>query len=376
MNKNDCMFRLHNTDTTKEIISAAVNAFCDMRTDACLSIDLNFERCIRTDSITDTFSRVKIEVLKAEDYRAPVKPALKWSEDDQNWISKCGAGGSIRKPTKYTKFEEKPGKPNHSADFFKEEPEEKLILLMKKRKPEKHRAIFWEIPSAEVYAVRFSDFGKRKVNFRKSATDVRTAQEVPAVREKGDSSDATDNDATLLKTDGLSRESASEDSTLVMKSRPVASVETVVTDELLKEVDLKQEPPKKIVPKREFSIRESKREPEKEKSKETSEKAINTEEKPKEIADKSVNTEAKEEKIEPKEDKAVNTEEKVEPEKPKEIKAVNTEPKSVFIPSVRRRADAGDLTILEIENGITKFTASTRHLHRKKPKFKKSASRK
>ncbi|CAB3409432.1 unnamed protein product [Caenorhabditis bovis] len=231
MHKNDYLYTLHNIDTVRELVNSATTAFCDLHTDSCLVMEIGFERIFKMDTTFDTFSTANIDILKAADYRAPPRIQSKWnSEDQQSMYAKEEPEDNTRQsqklPLKWSlnevsrRLEYKPKKTGSSGA--------RMSMVADETKPyKKHRARLIEIPTAEYYAARLIDLNTRALNFRKSIiTELHTALELPAIREKGDANDRTDRDCRSLE---IGTETSDTSTSKMMERKKKATTTTTTT---------------------------------------------------------------------------------------------------------------------------------------------------
>uniref|UniRef100_A0A1I7T3V0 RRM domain-containing protein n=1 Tax=Caenorhabditis tropicalis TaxID=1561998 RepID=A0A1I7T3V0_9PELO len=273
----------------------------------------------------------KLDILKADDFRPMKRGRHNWGDDDQKMIkglkkktSKPGKGvfqmvkDSYQRWTRPNSTEKPSRQDKNEKDEGKKTRKGKEVL----KPADKNIAVKWELPSAEYYPIRYEEHIRRNLNIRKSCGELQTAQEAPAVREKGEANDRTDQDCLTIPHDlHSSKESLATEGSIQSEKSTEKKSEPMEEPKPVEEVKKVEEEPKK----------EEKKEPE---------------EPPK--------VEEKKEEV-----KVVEEKKEIVPEKkPKKKTPVN----------VKRHPDSGELIILGEKNGIVTFTCSTRHRVKKSSK--------
>uniref|UniRef100_A0A8R1HP87 Uncharacterized protein n=1 Tax=Caenorhabditis japonica TaxID=281687 RepID=A0A8R1HP87_CAEJA len=373
------MTEIHNAELTEEIITGAVAAWLEQTNDSAMSIEVGFQRDVSHTSNFDLIAATKIDVLKADDFRPMKRGEHVWLEDDQKMINELPKGKrsyeakraqaakskgiihNLRKAiANWTEKEAGDGKRGDGKSPARS-PGGKMLVPKKKWTDEvvKRVAVKMELPTAEYYPVRFTQGVRRQLILRKSATELATAQEAPAVREKGEAQDRTDQDCWTLPTDlSSSRESlASEAPTQKEESSPPSSPE--------KEKEKpKEKPPSPMTPtpivKEEKKVENAPPPPPPPPVVEKEKKEEPKQEKPVEkvVEPKVEEVAKKEEPVVKKEEKPEVVEKKEEP--PVVVPDKKRSKKNSQI-NFKRHPDSGQLTILSEQDGVVTFSCSTKH---------------
>ncbi|CAL2039901.1 unnamed protein product [Caenorhabditis brenneri] len=330
------MTEIHNAELTQEIVIGAVAAWLEQTNDSVLNIDVSFQRDINQNSNQDLIATTKIDILKATDFRPMKRGHHNWCDDDQKMIDEMPRRGSNDQEGNGTVelvkgSNEKWGSRQSSAET--ESQKEGNFSRKWSDKVEKKMAVKWELPTADYYPIRYDEHIRRNVNPRKPCGELLTAQEAPAVREKGEANDRTDQDCLTHPHDlHSSKESltSSEATSTQRDKSPERKPRSIEPPKPVEEV-IQEKVPEKV--------------PEEVKKVEEEPKKV---EEPKKEEPPKVEEKKKEVEEVKKEDPPVV----VEPEK---------KPKKKVQINIKRHPDCGELTILGEKNGIVSFTCSTQH---------------
>ncbi|EGT40131.1 hypothetical protein CAEBREN_03527 [Caenorhabditis brenneri] len=284
----------------------------------------------------ERIATTKIDILKATDFRPMKRGHHNWCDDDQKMIDEMPRRGSNDQEGNGTvelvrDSNEKWGSRQSSAEA--ESQKEGNWSRKWSDKVEKKVAVKWELPTADYYPIRYDEHIRRNVNPRKPCGELLTAQEAPAVREKGEANDRTDQDCLTHPHDlHSSKESltSSEATSTQRDKSPERKPRSIEPPKPVEEV-VQEKVPEKIP-----------------------EEVKKIEEEPKKVEEPK-----KEEPPKPEEKK--KEVEEVKKEDPPVVVEPEKKPKKKVQINIKRHPDCGELTILGEKNGIVSFTCSTQH---------------
>ncbi|CAI2351796.1 unnamed protein product [Caenorhabditis sp. 36 PRJEB53466] len=257
------MTEIHNAELAQDIITGAVAAWLEQTNDSAMSIDVGFERDASHTSNFDLIATAKIEILKADDFRPMTRGEHFWLDEDQKDIENLPAGTRRAEAARTEQEKKEKGVAETLWGYYKkwtkraptdakrrDSPMESPVASpgFKKwaQEPVKKIAVKREIPSAEFYPVKFVESARRTLNRRKSYTELDTAHEAPAVREKGEANDRTDQDCRTLPTDLASSKESLATEAPTQKGSPASSPPNK-EEETIKPIPEKEpEPVKKV----------------------------------------------------------------------------------------------------------------------------------